>query len=47
VPAAQRDRFRTEHLAEVAALATADGLWLDVAVLFARGHKPMHTMTSD
>jgi SAM-dependent methyltransferase len=39
VPAAQRDRFRAEHLAEVAALATADGLWLDVAVLFARGHR--------
>jgi arsenite methyltransferase len=41
VPATQRDRFRTEHLAEVATLTTADGLWLDVAVLFARGHKPM------
>lgn len=41
VPAAQRDRFRAEHLAEVAALATADGLWLDVAVLFARGLKPV------
>ncbi len=41
VPAAQRDRLRTEHLAEAAALATADGLWLDVPVLFARGHKPL------
>jgi ubiquinone/menaquinone biosynthesis C-methylase UbiE len=43
VPAAQRDRFRTEHLTEVAALATADGLWLDGPVLFARGLKPMHS----
>jgi hypothetical protein len=41
VPAAQRERLRTEHLAEVAALVTADGLWLDVPVLFARGHKPL------
>lgn len=43
LPVAQRERFRTEHLAEVEALATADGLWLDVAVLFARGLKPMHS----
>jgi len=47
VPAAQRDRLRTEHLAEVAALATVDGLWLDVAVLFARGHKPMRAATTN
>jgi len=40
VPAAQRDRLRTEHLAEVAALATTDGLWLDVAVQIASGRKP-------
>jgi len=40
VPAEKRDRLRTEHLAEVASLVTADGLWLDVQVLFARGHKP-------
>jgi len=45
VPAAQRDQLRAEHLAEVAALATADGLWLDVAVQFARGHKPMRAVT--
>lgn len=47
VPAAQRDRLRTEHLAEVAALATADGLWLDVAVLFARGYKPLRATTTN
>jgi len=40
VPAAQRDRLRTEHLAEVAALVTTDGLWLDVAVQIASGRKP-------
>jgi hypothetical protein len=44
-PEAQRNRLRTEHLAEVASLATANGLWLDVPVLFARGHKPMRAMT--
>lgn len=47
VPAAQRDRLRTEHLAEVATLATADGLWLDVAVLFARGYKPLRAATTN
>lgn len=47
VPAAQRDRLRTEHLAEVAALATADGLWLDVAVLFVRGYKPLRAATTN
>ena len=47
VPAAQRDRLRTEHLAEVAALATVDGLWLDVAVLFACGHKPLRAATTN
>ena len=47
VPAAQRDRLRTEHLAEVAALATADGLWLNVAVLFVRGYKPLRTATTN
>jgi hypothetical protein len=40
VPEAQRDRLRTEHLAEVATLATADGLWLDVPVLFAQATSP-------
>jgi SAM-dependent methyltransferase len=47
VPAAQRDRLRAEHLAEVEALATVDGLWLDVAVLFARGHKPMRAASTN
>lgn len=47
VPVALRDRFRTEHLAEVAALATVDGLWLDVAVLLVRGHKPMRAVTTN
>lgn len=40
VPAALRDRLRAEHLSEVAALATTDGIWLDVAVLVASGRKP-------
>ncbi len=47
VPAAQREQLRTEHLAEVTALATTDGLWLDVAVLFARGHKPVRSVTTN
>jgi arsenite methyltransferase len=36
----QRERFRREHLREVAALATADGIYLDVPILLARGRKP-------
>jgi ubiquinone/menaquinone biosynthesis C-methylase UbiE len=32
-------RFRKEHLQEVAALATRDGIWLDVGVLFTIGTK--------
>lgn len=32
-------RFREEHLAEVAALATPDGIWLDVGVYFTRGYR--------
>lgn len=47
VPAVQRDRLRTEHLAEVTTLAAADGLWLDVAVLFARGYKPLRAATTN
>jgi SAM-dependent methyltransferase len=47
VPDVQRDRLRTEHLAEVATLATADGLWLDVPVLFAQGHKPMPAVSTN
>jgi ubiquinone/menaquinone biosynthesis C-methylase UbiE len=32
-------RFRQEHLQEVSALATKEGIWLDVGVLFAIGTK--------
>jgi len=28
------ERFKREHLQEVAALTTKDGIWLDVGVLF-------------
>lgn len=34
-----RERFRQEHLSEVAALATPEGIWLDVGVLFTSGVK--------
>lgn len=33
-------RFRMEHLEEVAATMTRDGIWLDVGVLFTAGTKP-------
>jgi ubiquinone/menaquinone biosynthesis C-methylase UbiE len=36
---AQRAQFKAEHLAEVGALATAEGIWRDVDVNFARGWK--------
>jgi ubiquinone/menaquinone biosynthesis C-methylase UbiE len=39
LPPAQREQFKVEHLAEVGALATAQGIWRDVAVHFARGWK--------
>jgi ubiquinone/menaquinone biosynthesis C-methylase UbiE len=32
-------RFRQEHMQEVAAIATREGIWLDVGVLFAIGKK--------
>jgi ubiquinone/menaquinone biosynthesis C-methylase UbiE len=35
----QQVQFKAEHLAEVAALATAQGLWIDVAANFACGWK--------
>jgi ubiquinone/menaquinone biosynthesis C-methylase UbiE len=35
-----QERFKQEHLREVAALQTKDGIWLDVGVLFAVGTKP-------
>ena len=37
---ADLDRFRREHLQEVAALATRNGVWLDVGVLYTIGTKP-------
>jgi len=36
----EQERFRQEHLQEVAALQTKDGIWLDVGVLIAMGTKP-------
>jgi hypothetical protein len=35
----QQEQFRGEHLAEISALATKEGLWLDVGVLFTIGTK--------
>jgi ubiquinone/menaquinone biosynthesis C-methylase UbiE len=34
-----QERFRREHMQEVAALKTKDGIWLDVGVLFTIGTK--------
>ena len=39
IPAADLERFRQEHLREVAALKTKDGLRLDIGVLFTTGTK--------
>ncbi len=36
----QRDTFKQAHLAEVAALATDDGIWLDVDTHFTLGQRP-------
>ena len=33
-------RFKAEHLTEVGALATDNGIWLDVPAIFALGRKP-------
>lgn len=38
--AEDRERFRTEHMEEVEALRTADGIMLDVGVIYAVGIKP-------
>jgi hypothetical protein len=38
---AQRTQFQAEYLAEVGALATPEGIWVDVATNFARGRKPV------
>jgi hypothetical protein len=35
----QQEPFRREHLQEMAALATTEGIWLDVGVLFTIGTK--------
>jgi ubiquinone/menaquinone biosynthesis C-methylase UbiE len=35
-----QERFRREHIQEVAALSTREGIWLDVGVLFTIGTKP-------
>jgi len=36
----QLEQFKGEHLAEVERLKTSKGIWLDVAAIFAIGHKP-------
>ncbi|MCL4310110.1 MAG: methyltransferase domain-containing protein [Actinomycetota bacterium] len=36
----QMARFRSEHLAEVDSRRNADGIWLDVGVLFSIGQRP-------
>jgi hypothetical protein len=40
LPEGARDRFKQEHLKEVEALATKDGIWLDVGVPYTVGTKP-------
>jgi ubiquinone/menaquinone biosynthesis C-methylase UbiE len=40
LPGDDRERFQREHLEEIAALATKDGIWLDVGVLYTVGTKP-------
>lgn len=40
IRSSEQERFRREHLQEVAALRTKDGIWLDVGVMFAMGTKP-------
>lgn len=35
----QLDQFKREHLADVEKLATPKGIWLDIASIFAIGHK--------
>lgn len=37
----ERERFRKEHLREVAALAGDQGIWLEVGVLYTIGTKPL------
>ena len=40
LPEGDRERFKQEHLREVEALTTKDGIWLDVGVLYTVGTKP-------
>ena len=40
LPEDARQRFKQEHLKEIEALETKDGIWLDVGVLYAVGTKP-------
>jgi arsenite methyltransferase len=35
----QLEQFKYEHLAEVEKLKTSKGIWLDIAAIFAMGHK--------
>lgn len=41
LPEADRERFRMEHLREISALATADGIRLDIGVLYTVGTRPV------
>lgn len=40
LPEDARERFKREHLKEIEALTTKDGIWLDVGVLYTVGTKP-------
>jgi len=40
LPPERREQLKAEHLAEVSALATPQGIWVDVPVNVARGWKP-------
>ena len=40
LPEGDRERFKREHLKEIEALTTKDGIWLDVGVLYTVGTKP-------
>lgn len=40
LPEDARERFKREHLKEIEALTTKDGIWLDVGVLYTVGTRP-------
>lgn len=40
LPEQEQQRFKTEHLAEIEALRTDKGIWLDVGVLYTSGRNP-------